>query len=355
MKKTIATLILCMALFQSHAQQFLPTLKEAYQEQFLMGVAVNQRNISVPEQMELIRQQFNSMTAENDMKPQPTEPAEGQFNWNGADRVANFCRQNGIKLRGHCLVWHNQIGNWMFTDSTGQTVSKELLLKRIERHIEAIVNRYKDVVYCWDVVNEAITDDPHAECPYRQSRLYQIAGDDFIRCAFRAARKADPNALLFYNDYNECDKFKRQRIYNMVKEMKADGVPIDGIGMQGHYNVFGPSEAEVDSTIALYRKVVDHIHITELDVRVDSKMGGQLNNNGETAQLSPELVAQQEQQYARLFRAFSKHADVVDCVTFWNLSDRDSWLGSDKYPLLFDKNYKPKKAYELVVGKIQPK
>lgn len=347
-------LLLCTALGAWAETADTTSLKNAYQNEFLVGVAVNRRNVSVPEQMKLVREQFNSITAENDMKPQLTEPKEGQYNWGGADSIANFCRANGIKLRGHCLVWHSQIGSWMFTDKNGQPASKKLLLKRIRNHIKTIVNRYKDVVYCWDVVNEALTDDPKAENPYRQSKLYQIAGDDFIREAFKAARKADPKALLFYNDYNECDPVKSQRIYKMVKEMKADGIPIDGIGMQAHYNIYGPSEEEVDKAITLYKQVVDHIHVTELDVRVNREMGGQLKFSTQGEQISDRIQRMQEQRYAALFRAFSKHADVIDCVTFWNLSDRDSWLGVNNYPLPFDRNFKPKKVYEVIVKKVSP-
>ena len=223
-------------------------LKNVYKDYFTVGVSVNQRNVTTPSQMALIFQEFNSITAENDMKPEPTEPQEGVFHWERADRIANFCRSQGIKMRGHCLVWHNQIGKWMFDDN-GQTASKELLLKRLRSHIHKIVSRYKDVVYAWDVVNEAITDDPQAENPYRPSVLYQIAGEDFIRKAFEYAHEADPKALLFYNDYNETDPVKCERICQMVRRMRADGVPIHGIGMQGHYNTVYPSEELLDEAI----------------------------------------------------------------------------------------------------------
>ena len=169
-------------------------LKDAYKDYFMIGVAVNQRNISNAQQQDLIRREFNSMTAENDMKPEPTEPREGQFNWENADRIANFARQNGIKLRGHCLMWHSQIGRWMLGDNP----TKEVFYQRMKKHIEAIVSRYKDVIYCWDVVNEAISDDPRAEDPYRQSAMYKLCGDEFIAKAFEYARAADPNALLFF-------------------------------------------------------------------------------------------------------------------------------------------------------------
>ena len=326
-------------------------LKDAYKDYFMVGVAVNQRNVTNASQSALVKQEFNSMTAENDMKPEPTEPREGEFNWTSADRIANFARQNGIKLRGHCLMWHSQIGKWMYEDNP----TKEVFFKRMRNHIHTIVNRYKDVIYCWDVVNEAITDDRNAADPYRQSPLYKIAGDEFIAKAFEYAREADPKALLFYNDYNECDPVKSKRIYEMVKKMKAAGVPIDGIGMQGHYNIYGPSEKEVDDAIKLYKQVVNHIHVTELDIRINEEMGGQLRFSREGQTVSDSIKQHLADQYARVFRVFRNHKDVVKCVTFWNLSDRDSWLGARNYPLPFDTEYKPKLAYEYIKDMKAPK
>jgi GH35 family endo-1,4-beta-xylanase/enterochelin esterase-like enzyme len=326
-------------------------LKDAYKDYFMIGVAVNQRNVTNASQSALVKQEFNSMTAENDMKPEPTEPREGEFNWTSADRIANFARQNGIKLRGHCLMWHSQIGKWMYEDNP----TKEVFFKRMRNHIHTIVNRYKDVIYCWDVVNEAITDDRNAADPYRQSPLYKIAGDEFIAKAFEYAREADPKALLFYNDYNECDPVKSKRIYEMVKKMKAAGVPIDGIGMQGHYNIYGPSEKEVDDAIKLYKQVVNHIHVTELDIRINEEMGGQLRFSREGVNVSDSIKQHLADQYARVFRVFRNHKDVVKCVTFWNLSDRDSWLGARNYPLPFDTEYKPKLAYEYIKDMKAPK
>ena len=319
-------------------------LKDVYKDYFKIGVAVNQRNVTNAEQQALIVKEFNSVTAENDMKPEPTEPAEGQFNWAGADRIANFCRQNGIKMRGHCLMWHSQIGKWMYEDNP----TKEVFYARMRKHIHAIVNRYKDVVYCWDVVNEAITDDVKAENPYRQSPMYKLFGDEFIAKAFEFAREADPKALLFYNDYNECDPVKSKRIFEMVKKMKAAGVPIDGIGMQGHYNIYGPTEKEVDDAISLYKQVVKHIHVTELDIRANEEMGGQLQFSRDGVNVTDSVKQHSADQYARVFRAFRKHKDVIDCVTFWNLGDRDSWVGVANYPLPFDSEYKPKLSYEYI-------
>lgn len=356
-KFSLCALALTMGANTGFAQCGGTGLKDAYKDYFSIGVAVNMRNISNPEQIAIIKKDFNSITAENDMKPQPTEPAYGQFNWENADKIANFCRSNGIKLRGHCLMWHAQIGEWMYKDEKGDLVSKEKLFQNMKHHITAIVERYKDVIYAWDVVNEAISDGGwqggrrgmgEHPSPYRNSPLYQIAGDEFIKKAFIYAREADPNVLLFYNDYNAADPGKRDRIYNMVKSMKEEGVPIDGIGMQGHYNVYGPSMEDVDTALTKYSTIVKHIHITELDIRANQEMGGQLNFSRDGGNISQVVKTLQEDQYARLFKVLRKHKDVVDNVTFWNLSDRDSWLGARNYPLPYDENYKAKRVYSII-------
>lgn len=330
------------------------SLKDAYDGYFTVGVAVNQRNVSDSTQIELIKKEFNSITAENDMKPGELHPAEGVWNWERGDKIADFCRKNGIKLRGHCLVWHSQFCDWMFNDKNGKPVSKEVFYSRLRDHIHQVVNRYKDVVYAWDVVNEAMSDAGrgwrgHEPNPYRESKLYKLCGDEFIAKAFEYAHEADPDAILFYNDYNAATPIKRNRIYNMVKKMQDAGVPITGIGMQGHYNIYGPSEEDVDSALTKYSELVDHIHITELDIRCNEEMGGQLRfSRGENNAIPPYIATLHEDQFARIFRVFRKHKDVIDNVTMWNLSDADSWLGVNNHPLLFDENLKPKKAYYAV-------
>lgn len=330
------------------------SLKDAYDGYFTIGVAVNQRNVSDSTQIELIKKEFNSITAENDMKPGELHPAEGVWNWERGDKIADFCRKNGIKLRGHCLVWHSQFCDWMFNDKNGKPVSKEVFYSRLRDHIHQVVNRYKDVVYAWDVVNEAMSDAGrgwrgHEPNPYRESKLYKLCGDEFIAKAFEYAHEADPDAILFYNDYNAATPIKRDRIYNMVKKMQDAGVPITGIGMQGHYNIYGPSEEDVDSALTKYSELVDHIHITELDIRCNEEMGGQLRfSRGENNAIPPYIATLHEDQFARIFRVFRKHKDVIDNVTMWNLSDADSWLGVNNHPLLFDENLKPKKAYYAV-------
>ncbi|MBO5545806.1 MAG: endo-1,4-beta-xylanase [Bacteroidales bacterium] len=327
-------------------------LKDAYKDYFMVGVAVNNRNVTDAGQIALIKREFNSITAENAMKPQPTEPRKGEFHWEDADRIADFCRRNGIKLRGHTLMWHSQIGPWMYQDEDGKLLPKEEFYANMKHHIQAVVNRYKDVVYCWDVVNEAVADSPvrPGGSELRDSPMYRIAGEEFIYKAFEYAHEADPDALLFYNDYNDAEPAKSRRIYNLVKRMKDAGVPVDGIGMQGHYNIYGPSMGDVDAAITLYSQVVKHIHITELDIRINEDMGGGLRFNQGQARISDWQRTLQQDQYVSLFKVLRKHKDVIDCVTFWNVGDRDSWLGVNNAPLLFDQDYRPKQAYLAVKG-----
>ena len=359
MKRSIYTIALLLVFCVVAAgQSNFKTLKEAYKDYFTIGVAVNMGNLLSTEKAVHIKEHFSSMTAENDMKPSSTQPREGQWNFSNADNIMRFASTNNIPLRGHCLIWHNQTGNFMFNDENGNLVSKEVLFERMKRHIETVVGRYKGRVYAWDVVNEAISDDPNAPHPYRESLYYKIAGDEFIRKAFEYAHEADPNALLFYNDYNETNPVKRERIYNMVKQMKAAGVPIHGIGMQGHYNVASPTEDDLRAAIKRYREVVNVIHVTELDVRINAQsQGGQLQASGGAVAgtFTQEADLAQTRQYEMLFRVYRENKDVIRNVTFWNTDDGDSWLDrrqgntARNYPLLFDDNLKPKSAYYRVV------
>lgn len=320
-------------------------LCNAYKDYFKIGVALNNRNILDTKHHNIVLGNFNSITAENCMKPVSVHPKEGVWDFEDADRIANFCRANNIKMRGHCLVWHNQFADWMFEDKDGKPVSKEVFYQRLKEHIFTVVNRYKDVVYGWDVVNEAMTDDEKATNPYRQSRLYKLCGDEFIKMAFIWAHEADPNAILFYNDYNSAVPHKTEKIYNMVKKLQGEGAPISGIGMQGHYNIYEPSQENFEAAIVKFKELVKTIHITELDVRVNKEMGGQLQFSRQGMEITPMNKYRQQMQYEMLFRVMRKYKDVIDCVTFWNLSDKDTWLGTSNYPLLIDENFLFKDVY----------
>ena len=409
-----------------------PGLKDAYKNYFKIGVAVTPRNVTDSLQKAVILKEFNSITAENCMKPGEIHPQPGVWNFAQADAIANFCRENGIKMRGHCLVWHSQFANWMFNkydengnqvverDENGDTIwveqparggfggfgggfggfggfggqrpqgapqggqraqgqrpgqgqragqapapqmtkvpkyakaTKEEFYDSLRAHIQVVVNRYKDVVYCWDVVNEAMSDANNPDAPYeqsfRQSTAYQLCGDEFILKAFQFAHEADPTATLFYNDYSAWTPAKRTYIYNMVKKLQAEGAPITGIGMQGHYNIYdNPTIEDFEKAIQMYLELVDDIQITEFDVRINHEAGGQLQfSRGEGQVLTDSIAQMQMAKYDELFKVIRKYKKNFSCVTFWNLGDRDSWLGANNFPLLFDGQYQRKPVYYTV-------
>jgi endo-1,4-beta-xylanase len=325
-------------------------LKDYYKNYFTMGAAVSPQGLKRPEEAALIIKQFGSMTPENAMKMQPIHPQENVYFWRDADSIVAFAKANNLRLRGHTLCWHNQAPRWMFVDSSHNppdTVGKELLLKRLKEHITTVVSRYKGTIYAWDVVNEVISDNPNEN--YRNSNWYRICGDEFIEKAFKYAHAADPDALLFYNDYNETVPSKREKIYKMVKALKDKGVPIHGIGLQAHWSIHDITEGAVDSTLSRFAELGLKIQITELDIKVQPSGNRRDSTTGYTA----ERERLQTEAYEAVFRMFRKYKDAISGVTFWNVSDRYSWLdrrgGGKAYPLLFDTAYQPKKAYWEVV------
>lgn len=323
-------------------------LKDYYQKYFPIGVAVTPYDLTGANK-ELIIHQFNSVTAENAMKMGPIHPVENEYNWKIGDSIAAFARNNHLKMRGHCLVWHSQTPRWFFKDEQGNTVTKEVLLRRLKEHIHTVVNHYKKDIYAWDVVNEVIADD---STYFRNSQLYKIAGEDFVEMAFRYAHEADPKARLFYNDYNTEQPKKRDKIYKMLKALLAKGVPIHGIGLQGHWSVSNPSRSELEKSISLFAGLGLDVQITELDVSVyEGNQGGQLIQNAAQkakAEFTPEMESRQLEQYKMIFEVLRKYKKNITGVTFWNLSDCYTWLdgrGKKNYPLLFDTELKPKKAF----------
>ncbi|HEX7846933.1 MAG TPA: endo-1,4-beta-xylanase, partial [Chitinophagaceae bacterium] len=331
------------------------SLKDVYKDYFTIGVAVSPQALKTDE-AGLILQQFNSMTAENAMKSGPVHPRENWYNWAGGDSIAAFASRNNMKLRGHCLVWHNQTPRWFFTDSaTGKQVTKEVLLERMKEHITTVVSRYKGAIYAWDVVNEAISDKPDEF--YRPSLFYTIIGEEFIAKAFEYAHAADPDALLFYNDYNEISTTKRAKIIKMITELRAKGVPVHAIGLQAHWTVNEPSEPQLETTLKEFAALGLPLHITELDISVYPKEHNARDRKPEDydTTFSAEKEARQMEVYKMCFEKFRKYKDAIKSVTFWNISDRHSWLdnfpvrGRKDYPLLFDKELKPKKAFAEVV------
>ena len=330
-------------------------LKDYYRKYFPIGVAVGPRNLSGDEGV-LILKQFNSLTPENAMKMGPIHPREDFYYWRDADSIVAFGQHHGLRVRGHNLCWHNQAPRWMFVDSSGKTVTKEVLFQRLKDHITTVVNRYKGKLYAWDVVNEAVSDKPGEYL--RNSQWLSICGEDFIAKAFEYAHAADPNAVLFYNDYNVINASKRDKIYKLVKSLKDAGVPIGGIGIQAHWAVNEPSREQLDSTIKKFTDLGLQIQITELDISVYPKEHMARTRKPEDADtaFTNEKENEQTAEYKMCFEVFRKYKKFISGVTFWNISDKSSWLdnfpvrGRKDYPLLFDKNLQPKKAYWEVVN-----
>lgn len=329
-------------------------LKDYYESYFPIGVAVSPRALR-SDAASLIRREFNSLTAENAMKMGPIHPREHEYFWADADSIVAFAQRHKMKMRGHTLCWHNQAPRWMFTDAKGDTVSKSVLLQRLKEHITTVVSRYKGKIYAWDVVNEVISDK--AGEVYRKSVWYKICGEEYIALAFQYAHQADPDALLFYNDYNEIDSEKREKILKMVTGLKQRGVPIHGVGLQAHWAINEPSKDQLEETLARFTASGLMLQITELDISVYPKEHNAREKRPSDA--DQDFTADKEQKqleiYKMCFDLFRKYKHAITGVTFWNISDRGSWLdnfpvrGRKDYPLLFDKDLKPKKAYQEVV------
>lgn len=329
-------------------------LKDYFKDYFVMGVAVSPRSL-VGDEAALILKHFESITPENAMKMGPIHPEEDRYNWRDGDAIVEFAQKNNLKLRGHVLCWHEQTPSWMFVDQNGKDVSKEVLLRRLKDHITAVVSRYKGKIYAWDVVNEVIADENDKF--YRDSPWYKICGDEFISKAFEYAHAADPEALLFYNDYNSEQPVKRDKICKLVTQLKDSGIPIHGVGLQGHWNIYNPGEKELRDGFAKYGSLGVEVQITELDVSIYPwEKNPRPRRNGENDALTPELEKKHADYYKMAFAVMREYNESITAVTFWNISDRTTWLdqypvrGRKNYPLLFDVNLKPKKAFWEVVN-----
>ena len=380
-------------------------LKDAFKEHFLVGTAVNRNMVTggagfrrsaeqSAKDVALAKEQFNQITAENDMKWQLIHPREGKdgYDFGPSDAFVNFGLSNRIYVVGHTLVWHSQTPNWVFTGTnppptnatattaantntqatnqfgrgrfgggfgggfgrySGPRASRDELLQRMREHIHTVVGHYKGKVKSWDVVNEAIADGGGTNV-LRNSLWLEIIGPDFIAKAFQYAHEADPNAILRYNDYGLENPAKRKKLITLIKSLQQQKVPVHAIGSQAHLNVSISFET-MDQTLAEIAALGLPIHITELDV--NSAAGGQrgygadIANNVTTTQGG--LVSDAEKKltdaYAGIFRACLKHRDSVKMVTFWGANDANSWRANGK-PLLFDGNSQPKPAFDAVIA-----
>ena len=288
------------------------------------------------------------------MKCAVIHPEEDRYNFDLADAFVAFCEENDMAAIGHCLIWHSQCAPWFFTDKEGKTVSPEVLKQRMKEHIATVVGRYKGRVKGWDVVNEAILEDG----TYRRSLFYEILGEEFIPLAFGYTHEADPEAELYYNDYDMTATGRREAVVRLVRDLKSRGLRIDGVGMQGHMDMTRPVLEDFEQSIEAFAAAGVNVMITEWDMSALPSAGYSANITDTTAfrqSLNPyveglpdSVAVQWNARMISFFRLFQKHADVITRVTVWGLCDRESWRnnfpvrGRTDYPVLFDRNHEPK-------------
>ena len=348
-----------------------PILKEAFAKDFLIGVAVNDDVVSGNDSQvaAIVEKQFNSITPENVMKWQFIHPEPNKYNFEPADRFVAFGEKNKMFIVGHTLIWQNQIPGWAFRDDSNNLLGRDAMLARMKDHIFTVMGRYKGRVNGWDVVNEALNDAG----PLHKSKWVETVGPDFVQKAFEYAHEADPNAELYYNDFSLDKPAKREACVRLVKDLKAKGLRIDGVGIQGHWALDYPSRKDIEQFINAFAALGVKVMVTELDIDVlpsaTQYMGADINVRFELqTKLNPyvnglpdEVQKKLADRYAELFAVLLEHKDTVSRVTFWGVYDKTSWLnnwpirGRTSYPLLFDRNYQPKPAFDAVIKVVDTK
>ncbi len=366
--KPVALLVLAAALAQG---QTAPTLKSAYQGIFRIGAALNPAQFEDrdPRGDPIVAAQFNTISPENVLKWGSVHPLADSYNFGPADRYVSFGEKHGMFIIGHCLVWHSQTPRWVFQNDRGEPVTREVLLDRMHDHIRTVVGRYKGRIGGWDVVNEALNEDGSL----RQSPWYRIIGEDYLVKAFQFAHEADPQAELYYNDYSLENEAKRKGAVELIRKLKAAGAAIAGIGLQGHDKMDWPTARQESETIEAFAALGIRVNISELDVDVlprttrqntadiAATAAGTAESNPYTAGLPEEMQRALAKRYAELFEVFVQHRAVMGRVTFWGVTDGDSWLnnfpvrGRTNYPLLFDREGKPKPAFDAVLRQAKTK
>lgn len=361
----------------AHLQRRSPAsgaLRDAYKDAFRMGTAVNEAIVSGsdPASRDIVAQQFNTITAENVLKAGPLRPTPTTWNWGPADAFVAFGEQHKMFIVGHTLVWHNQTPAWFFTDSVGKPKSREAVAEQLRSHIQAVASRYAGRIHAWDVVNEVIDNDGS----YRPTTWVRGIGDgdELVRQSFRYAAQYAPNTELYYNDFNAWRPTKRDGIVRMVRMLKRAGIRIDGIGMQGHWGLNFPKNAYIEAAIDSFAAAGVKVMITELDVDVlPLTREGQIIGQGMSDPqfqleefkeyldpyrngLPSDVQRALTKRYAELFGIFYRKRDKIDRVTLWGVHDGMSWKNGypipdrTNYPLLYDRNRKPKPALDAVLA-----
>ena len=330
------------------------SFKNAFQGKFYIGVAINRQQAmgTNADERKIIKTEFNSISPENDLKWEIIHPAKDTYNFVPADAYVKTGKELNMFIIGHTLLWHSQTPGWVFKDENGDILKRDALLERLRDHINTVVSHYKGIIKGWDVVNEALNEDGSL----RDSKWRTIIGDDYIVKAFEYAHAADPDAELYYNDYNLYKKEKRAGAIKIVSQLKAKGLPIKAVGEQGHYSLTGPSINEVEATIKDFIDAGVHVNITELDISVLPDKGAAATSDVANSavykkELDPytdglprEIEKKLADSYKSLFTLFMKYEQKIDRVTFWGLSDRNTWLnnwpirGRTNYPLPYNRD-----------------
>jgi endo-1,4-beta-xylanase len=326
-------------------------IKDVYAGDFPMGMAVSAARLKDgnPAYADFITRHFSVITGENAFKWESLQPQEDRFDFREADRIADFARENGLKLLGHALIWHLQTPDWVFEED-GKPAPPELLKKRINEHIHTVVGRYRDVIYGWDVVNEALSvkEDEYL----RPSKWFSILGEEYIEFAFRCASAADPDMLLFYNDFGLADPVKRDKLERLIKGLQEKGVPIHGVGLQSHHNIYYPPVEEIRKSLEMVAGLGLPVAISELDLSVyDFKDKAFRYEEG----LPREIDVFHGFRYAEMMLLFREYPELIERVTFWDAFDATNWLsnhpveGRKDYAGLIDRENNPKAAFHAVM------
>src|ERR1035437_6074527 len=362
--KRLALLVLLTAIAQGQTAP-TPTLKDAYKGLFHIGAALNTAQFEDRDPIAdpIIESQFDTISPENDLKWQLIHPALDQYNFDTADRYVAFGEKHKMFIVGHCLVGHSQVPQWVFRDADGKPLTRDALLERMHDHIRTVVGRYKGRINGWDVVNEALNEDG----TMRQSQWYKIIGPDFIEKAFQYAHEADPNAQLYYNDYSLENEAKRKGAVELMRKLKADGVPITGIGLQGHLHLDDADAKTEAATIEAFSSLGLQVNVSEMDIDilprttrsnsadVSLTAAGTADSNPYVNGLPDEMQQKLAKRYAELFQVYVDHHASMGRITLWGVTDGGSWLnnfptrGRTNYPLLFDRQGKAKPAFTAVL------
>lgn len=351
-KPLFAVCLACFSLASFSAPP--PSLADYYKNDFLVGAAITPGQAMIPASQAFIARQFNVVVAENAMKAQSlNRSGPGQYTFENADTIVNFANQHGIKVRGHALVWHQQTAPWMMSGSGAEGYpTREELTERMRTYIHDVVSHFKGRVYAWDVVNEAFVPDENVaqENGWRSSAWYRVLGPDFIDLAFQFAHEADPDALLFYNDYGTESPRKHALIIALIKRLQEKGIPIHGIGHQSHYTISQPRDfLTLERNIAEIGALGLTNHITELDISLNRNL-----MRAEIDEATPGLLKEQANRYQDFFAMALRQKQYVSAVLMWGLNDEVTWLRKWPIPrfdapLLFDDKMKPKPAFWSVL------